>query len=237
MLCVDMLTILWTWRVNTGCPTRKSEVALRHRATCDVDVECLFSLSSAQRRRCTVHHFSRPFHYSFIGKRGEFQGCRSLCGERKRWSVANTIGRRYWYGSSFVDEESGVRFEGHHPLERPDLWKMYLNEAEGSFVVEDLKERCGASNSKRATTCHSSFLDSTHRARRRRCALPRPLEGSYQAAILEEMASSPEIGVIHDVIEREIRLGALEVKGAWSKGATVVGADYWPRSQGRSRTP
>ena len=51
-----------------------------------------------------------------------------------------------------------------------------------------------------------------------------PLEGSYQAAILEEMASSPEIGVIHDVIEREIRLGALEVKGAWSKGATVVGA-------------
>ena len=51
-----------------------------------------------------------------------------------------------------------------------------------------------------------------------------PLEGSYQAAIIEEMAPSPDIGDIHDLIEREIRLGALEVKGAWSKGASVVGA-------------
>jgi hypothetical protein len=47
--------------------------------------------------------------------------------------VGNSIGRRYRYGSSFVDQESGVRFEGHHPLERPDLWKVYLNEAEGIF--------------------------------------------------------------------------------------------------------
>jgi len=40
------------------------------------------------------------------------------------------------YGSSFVDKK-GVRFEGHHPLERPDLWKVYLNEAEGIFRIED----------------------------------------------------------------------------------------------------
>jgi molybdopterin/thiamine biosynthesis adenylyltransferase/nitroreductase len=51
-----------------------------------------------------------------------------------------------------------------------------------------------------------------------------PLEGAHQAAIIEEMASSPEIGVIHDLIEQEIRLGAVEVKGAWSKGAAVVGS-------------
>jgi molybdopterin/thiamine biosynthesis adenylyltransferase len=38
------------------------------------------------------------------------------------------------------------------------------------------------------------------------------------------MATSPEIGIIHDLIEQEIRLGAVEVKGAWSKGATVVGS-------------
>jgi hypothetical protein len=47
--------------------------------------------------------------------------------------VGNSIGRRYRYGSSFVDQDSGVRFEGHHPLERPDLWKTYLNEAEGRY--------------------------------------------------------------------------------------------------------
>jgi molybdopterin/thiamine biosynthesis adenylyltransferase len=38
------------------------------------------------------------------------------------------------------------------------------------------------------------------------------------------MSSSPEIDIIHDLIEQETRLGALEVKGAWSKGASVVGA-------------
>ena len=43
------------------------------------------------------------------------------------------ISRRYRYGSSFIDRESGVRFEGHHPFERPDLWKRYLQEAEGRY--------------------------------------------------------------------------------------------------------
>ncbi len=139
--------------------------------------------------------------------------------------MGNSIGRRYRYGSSFVDQESGVRFEGHHPLERPDLWKVYLNEAEGIFRSRgfegtlrrlELEEGNGVSlfilgfDADDAPVAGVRFHG--------------PLEGSYQAAIIEEMASSPEIGVIHDLIEREIRLGALEIKGAWSKGATVVGA-------------
>jgi nitroreductase len=40
---------------------------------------------------------------------------------------------------------------------------------------------------------------------------------------MEEMAASPEIGEIGNLIEAELRLGALEVKGAWSKGAAVTG--------------
>ncbi len=50
-----------------------------------------------------------------------------------------------------------------------------------------------------------------------------PLEGSHQAFLMEEMADSPEIEDIQALIEREIRLGAIEVKGAWSKGAAVTG--------------
>ena len=50
-----------------------------------------------------------------------------------------------------------------------------------------------------------------------------PLDGSYQAAIVEEMADSPEIGEIRRLINTEIRLGAIEVKGAWSKGAATPG--------------
>ena len=58
--------------------------------------------------------------------------------------MGNSVGSRYRYGASFVDRTSGVRFEGHHPVERPDLWKVYLNEAEGryrNFGTEDALRR------------------------------------------------------------------------------------------------
>ena len=49
--------------------------------------------------------------------------------------MGNVVGRRYRYGASFVDRLSGVRFEGHHPLLRPDLWRLYLNEAHGNLMI------------------------------------------------------------------------------------------------------
>jgi molybdopterin/thiamine biosynthesis adenylyltransferase len=138
--------------------------------------------------------------------------------------VGNSIGRRYRYGSNFVDQDSGVRFEGHHPLERPDLWKVYLNEAEGIFRsrgFEGTLRRLELEEGNGVPLFILGFdADGAPVAGVR---FHGPLEGSYQAAIIEEMASSPEIGIIHDLIEQEIRLGALEVKGAWSKGAAVVG--------------
>jgi molybdopterin/thiamine biosynthesis adenylyltransferase/nitroreductase len=50
-----------------------------------------------------------------------------------------------------------------------------------------------------------------------------PLEGSYQAILIEEMAASPEIDMIASLIDQQVRLGALESKGAWSKGEAVTG--------------
>ena len=47
--------------------------------------------------------------------------------------MGNVVSRRYRYGSSFVDQASGIRFEGHHPYERPDLWQIYLDGAEGVY--------------------------------------------------------------------------------------------------------
>src|SRR5664280_2092969 len=202
----------------------KSE-ATPHRGTAsEVGAECGFSRSNEQSCWREVHQLSGPSHYSFIENRGEFQGCRSLYEERKWWSVANSIGRRYRYGASFVDQESGVRFEGHHPLERPDLWKVYLNEAEGIFRSRgfestlrrvELEEGNGVSLFILAFDTDGNAVAGVR--------FHGPLEGSHQAAIIEEMASSPEIGMIRDLIEQEIRLGAVEIKGLWSKGATVVG--------------
>lgn len=139
--------------------------------------------------------------------------------------MGNSIGRRYRYGSSFVDQESGVRFEGHHPLERPDLWKVYLNEAEGIFRSRGFEGTLRRQELEEGNGVPLFILGfDAEGAPVAGVRFHGPLEGSFQAAIIEEMATSPEIGLIHDLIEQEIRLGALEVKGAWSKGATVVGA-------------
>jgi molybdopterin/thiamine biosynthesis adenylyltransferase len=124
-----------------------------------------------------------------------------------------------------VDQESGVRFEGHHPLERPDLWKVYLNEAEGIFRSRGFEGTLRRLELEEGNDV-SLFLLGFDAEGEPVAGLRfhGPLEGAHQAAIIDEMASSPEIGLIHDLIEREIRLGTLEVKGAWSKGASVVGA-------------
>jgi molybdopterin/thiamine biosynthesis adenylyltransferase len=134
------------------------------------------------------------------------------------------ISRRYRYGASFIDRASGVRFEGHHPHERPDLWKLYLHEAEGRYRnfgfegklhLQDLDEGNGVSlffigfdaNDKpvAGVRCHG------------------PLESSHQAFLMQEMGSSPEIAMLARTIDNEVPLGIVEIKGAWSKGEVATG--------------
>jgi nitroreductase len=134
------------------------------------------------------------------------------------------ISRRYRFGASFVDSASGVRFEGHHPHERPDLWKLYLHEAEGRYRnfgfegklhLRELDEGTGVSlfflgfdprgNPVAGVRCHG------------------PLESSNEAFVLQEMGASPEIGMLARTIDDEVSLGVVEIKGAWSKGEATVG--------------
>jgi hypothetical protein len=138
--------------------------------------------------------------------------------------VGNMISRRYRFGASFIDRASGVRFEGHHPHERPDLWKLYLHEAEGRYKnfgfegklhLQDLDEGNGVSlfflgfdingNPVAGVRCHG------------------PLESSRQSFLLEEMGASPEIQMLARTIDDEVPLGIVEIKGAWSKGEVATG--------------
>lgn len=134
--------------------------------------------------------------------------------------MANAAGRRYRYGSSFIDQASGVRFEGHHPFERPDLWQIYLEEGEGKYRSrgfegtmrrQELEDGHGVSLFLLGFSPEGKVVAGVR--------FHGPLEGSYEAALVEEMASSPEINDITALIDQEVRLGAIEVKGAWSKGA------------------
>jgi molybdopterin/thiamine biosynthesis adenylyltransferase len=138
--------------------------------------------------------------------------------------MGNSVGSRYRYGASFVDRTSGVRFEGHHPVERPDLWKIYLNEAEGryrNFGTEDALRRQILDDGDGVPLFFLGF--DAHGEPMAGVRVHGPLDASHQAILMQEMGASPEINEIACLIDNEVRLGALEIKGAWSKGEAVVG--------------
>jgi molybdopterin/thiamine biosynthesis adenylyltransferase/nitroreductase len=138
--------------------------------------------------------------------------------------VGNIVGHRYRYGASFIDQESGVRFEGHHPMERPDLWQVYLNGAEGIYRSRGFEETLRRRDFEEGNGIPLFFLGFAPSGEAvAGVRFHGPLEGSHQAFLIEEMADSPEIDEIASVIDQEVRLGALESKGAWSKGEAVTG--------------
>lgn len=109
-------------------------------------------------------------------------------------------------------------------MERPDLWRIYLNEAEGKYRSHGFEGTLRRQELEEGHGVPLFFLG--FNAEGEPVAGVRfhgPLETSHQAALIEEMAASPEIGDYRELIERELRLGTLEVKGAWSKGAAVTG--------------
>ena len=116
--------------------------------------------------------------------------------------MGNSIGRRYRYGSSFVDLDSGVRFEGHHPIERPDLWKLYLHEAEGryrNFGTEDALRRQVLEDGDDVPLFFLGFDADGEAVAGVRCH--GPLDGSHQAILMQEMGGSPEINEIACLID------------------------------------
>ncbi len=138
--------------------------------------------------------------------------------------MGNAVGQRYRYGASFVDQASGIRFEGHHPLERPDLWKMYLDGAEGIYRSRGFEETLRRRDFEEGNGVPLFFLG--FNAEGEAVAGVRfhgPLEGSHQAEMVEEMVDSTDIDEIKATIDQEVKFGAIESKGAWSKGESVVG--------------
>jgi hypothetical protein len=138
--------------------------------------------------------------------------------------MSNSHGQRYRFGASFVDHASGVRFEGHHPLERPDLWKMYLDGAQGQYRAygfEATLRRQELEAGDGVSLFIIGFAPDGQAVGGLR--FYGPLEGSHEAAMMVEMAASPEIEQIGEMIDNEVPRGVLEVKGVWSTGEAMTG--------------
>ena len=138
--------------------------------------------------------------------------------------MGNVLSPRYRYGASFIDEASGVRFEGHHPFERPDLWQRYLEDAEGkyrSFGFEGTLRRRELDEGQGVPLFFVGFAPDGEPVAGLR--FHGPLENRWGAALIEEMADLPELDEIGTLIDNEARFGIIEAKGGWAKGEAVLG--------------
>ena len=138
--------------------------------------------------------------------------------------MGNVLSPRYRYGASFIDEASGVRFEGHHPFERPDLWNRYLEDAEGkyrSFGFEGTLRRRELDEGQGVPLFFVGFAPNGDPVAGLR--FHGPLENRWDAALIEEMADLPELDEIGSLIDSEAKFGIIEAKGGWAKGEAVLG--------------
>lgn len=122
----------------------------------------------------------------------------------------------YRYGASFVDRATGLRFEGHHPAARPDLWAEYLNGLVREYAHYGIPALAAGDGLDRGEGVSLFFvaIDAEDRVVAGvRCH--GPLDDADASQALAEMATSPEWEQHRATVEAATAFGVLEMKGAW----------------------
>ncbi len=132
------------------------------------------------------------------------------------------------YGAAFFDRASGLRFEAHHPLSRPDRWKAYLKGAQREYSRYGIDELVDprALESGLGVSLFFVGVDAHDRVvAGLRCH--GPLDDAAAAQALAEMASSPEWEGHRARMDAVSPYGVVEMKGAWRErsgdGSPLVG--------------
>ena len=122
----------------------------------------------------------------------------------------------YRYGAAFTDAELGWRFEGHHPMERPDLWDRYVDgcvQEYDRYGLGHLVDRSALQRVEGVPLFLVGFDREERMVAGMRCHGPLTSIAGCQA--LQEMATSPEIDRHRVSVERDLPYGVIELKGAW----------------------
>jgi molybdopterin/thiamine biosynthesis adenylyltransferase len=137
------------------------------------------------------------------------------------------------FGAGFDDRTTRLRFEVHHPQERPDLWSKYLDGAESRYRKHGLApifDRQALETGAGVSLFWVGFDESGRLVAGTR--FHGPLDSAASSGALEEMATSSEIADLRRYVERFIPYGVVEMKGGWGirKG---VGLHDLPRTFAR----
>ncbi len=122
------------------------------------------------------------------------------------------------YGAAFFDDRTGIRFEAHHPQERPDLWIRYLDGLHKRFAKHGFGEIVDRDQLLDGSGVSMFFVgldqnDDVVAGIR----IHGPLDSVDQASTLQEMSRSPEIDRLRRIVARYIPYGVIEGKGAWGR--------------------
>jgi molybdopterin/thiamine biosynthesis adenylyltransferase len=130
------------------------------------------------------------------------------------------------FGAGFHDPTTGLRFEVHHPQERPDLWSRYLDGAEVRYRKHGLDPILNRTALESGTGVSLFWVGFDELGRIvAGMRFHGPLDSVASSSALEEMATSPEIGKLTRYVERFIPYGVVEMKGGWGirKGVGLHG--------------
>jgi hypothetical protein len=137
--------------------------------------------------------------------------------------------KTFRYGASFYDRASGLHFEAHHPLSRPDRWRAYLKGAAREYARYGIDSLVDPRALERGDGVSLFFVgvDADDRVvAGLRCH--GPLDDAAAAQALAEMATSPEWDEHRAVVKNASPYGVIEMKGAWREasgdGSPLVGA-------------
>ena len=122
------------------------------------------------------------------------------------------------YGASFYDRASGLRFEAHHPLSRPDRWRAYLEGAHQEYARYGIDVLVNPRALERGEGVPLFFVGvnaDDDVVAGLRCH--GPLDDAVSAHALAEMAASPEWEEHRAAVEAASPYGVIEIKGAWRK--------------------
>ena len=125
----------------------------------------------------------------------------------------------YRYGAHFVDRTTGLRFEAHHPVLRPDRWAAYLDGAireYARFGLADLVDRETLTAADDVLLFFVGFDAEDRVVAGVRCH--GPLDDVDGSQALVEMASSSEADGLRETVRATVPHGVVEIKGAWREG-------------------
>lgn len=124
--------------------------------------------------------------------------------------------RPYLYGAGFFDRTTGLRFEGHHPQARPDLWQQYLDGAEARYRKFGIGELLARSRLEPAHGVSLFFVGiDTHGVVKAGVRCHGPLDAMAASQALVEMSSSAEADILAAAVAAVLPFGVVEMKGAW----------------------